>query len=708
MSVTTTQVADPCVGKRARRKKPYTVEVGRPHPLGAQLDADGVNFSVFSQSATRVQLLVFEAADQVEPTQVVELDPARHRSFCFWHCRLRGATAGLHYAYRVDGPEDLAGGHRFDFQKVLIDPYAYANSDLLWDRVAACGPGDNLATSMRSVVVDLSDYDWEGDEPLRLPMADTIIYETHVRGLTQHPSSGVTHPGTFAGLVEKVPYLRDLGVTAVELLPVHEFDDREVVQRSPDGTPLPNYWGYSTLGFFSPDGRYCVQPEVGAHVREFRDMVKAMHRAGIEVILDVVYNHTNEGNERGPTISFRGLDNSVYYHLVPGDRRYYMDYSGCGNTVNCNHPVVQKLILESLEFWVREMHVDGFRFDEASILARGEDGSVLEHPPVLWDIELSDVLADTKIIAEAWDAAGLYQIGNFPGYRWAEWNGRYRDAIRRFVAGARGMVGEVATRLSGSADLYQQGGRAPVNSINFITCHDGFTLNDLASYDRKHNHANGEGNRDGMDDNLSSSYGHEGPSDDPALEAFRSRQVKNFCALLMLSDGVPMILGGDEMRRTQQGNNNAYCQDNEISWYDWTLLERHADVHRFFQRMIAYRKARPHLRRRNYYQGRANTRGLPDLSWHGCELDAPGWNDPESRVLAWTLGGHEHQPDLHCIANMEDHALDFAVPTVPGRSWARIIDTAASDGAEPGPMEVEAVEGRVRVEAHSVVVLESH
>jgi isoamylase len=540
-------------------------------------------------------------------------------------------------------------------------------------------------------------------------MRESIIYEMHARGFTRSATAGVAHPGTFSGIIEKIPYLQDLGITAVELLPVMEYDEKEILRFAPDGTPLTNYWGYSTIGFFAPTSNYCVSSEFGGHLDEFRDMVKALHKARIEVILDVVFNHTNEGNHLGPTINYKGLDNSIYHHLSPLNRSYYMDYSGCGNALNCNHPLVQKLIAESLQFWAGDMHVDGFRFDEGSILSRGEDGAPMTHPPIVWRIEFDEALADTKVIAEAWDAAGLYQIGYFPGMRWGEWNGRYRDAIRRFVAGQPGIVGEVATRIAGSSDLYQQNGRAPANSVNFITCHDGFTLNDLVSYNTKHNESNGEDNRDGIDDNASWNCGVEGPTDDPAIEALRNRQVKNLAAILLLSEGVPMILGGDEMRRSQRGNNNGYCQDNETSWFDWRLLDDHADVHRFFKLMIAFRKRHMALKRRSFFTGSVNDRGLPDVAWHGCSLGEPGWHDSWCRVLSYTMAGEGNEPDLHVILNMSDETLDFELPRPGLRSWYRCVDTSLAspeDICDPGT-EPLVPDDQLAVTPRTVVVLVS-
>jgi len=681
---------------------------GKPHPLGAVPDAGGVNFSLFSRSATAVDLLLFDGHDDREPAQVIRLDPAVNKTFFFWHVYVQDLRPGAHYAYRVDGPRDLhlAGTH-FNPNKVLIDPYARGNTQSLWRRVDACGPDDNLHTSMRSVVIDCDDYDWEGDKPLNLPTSDLIIYEMHVRGFTRHPSSGVRHPGTFAGVIEKIPYLRELGVNAVELLPVMQFDNNEVMRMGADGRPLVNYWGYSTLSFFAPQPSYCIEPEQGAHIREFRDMVKALHRAGIAVILDVVFNHTNEGNHLGPIINFKGLGNEFYYHLVPGDRQYYMDYSGCGNTLNCNHPIVEKLIIECLEFWVGEMHVDGFRFDEGSILARGEGGVPMANPPVVWDIELSEALQDTKIIAEAWDAAGLYQIGYFPGYRWAEWNGRFRDDVRRFVKGVPGQIGALAARIAGSADIYQTSGHLPINSINFITCHDGFTLNDLVSYNDKHNEVNGERNGDGINDNISWNCGVEGESNDPAVEGLRRRQVRNFATILLLSRGVPMILAGDEVRRTQRGNNNAYCQDNEINWFDWGLVDRHADLLRFWRLMIAFRKQHPALHRTAFFDGRVNERGLPDVSWHGCRLLQPDWNDGGAQAMAFTLAGEGNDADIHAMLNSHPEPLEFEIPVVKGRTWYLAIDTAEpspQDIAEAG-REKPIASDRMVVQGRSIVAL---
>jgi isoamylase len=622
---------------------------------------------------------------------------------------VRGLGPGYHYAFRVDGPKSDPG-KRFDHEKVLLDPYAKANTNTLWKPVDACLPGDNMASSMRGVIVDPRAYDWEGDEPLHTAMNDTIVYELNVRGFTRSPSAGVEHPGTFSGIIEKIPYLNELGITAVELLPIFAFDEREVRGINPiDGSELRNFWGYDPYGHFAPQASYCVSPEEGSQITEFRDMVKALHKAGIEVILDVVFNHTGEGNHMGPTISFKGFGNDAYYIIHPTERQYYMDYSGCGNTVNANHPVVEKFIIDCLHYWVEEMHVDGFRFDEGSVLARGSGGGPMDFPPVIWGIELSDKLQDTKVIAEPWDAGGLYHVGRFPGTRWSEWNGRFRDDVRRFVRGDFGLVGAIATRIAGSADMYQGVGRGPSNSVNFITAHDGFTMYDLVAYNSKHNDANGESNRDGLDDNMSWNSGSEGETDDPGVNALRRRQIKNFASILFLSQGVPMFVAGDEIGRTQRGNNNAYCQDNDISWFDWDLAEGNSDLFRFFKQMIALRRSHASLRRRSFLSGQPTRGGELDVRWHGLELEHPDW-DSGSRLLAFTLAGVDPlEPDLHVMMNMDSASHDFAVPREGDKQWAVFADTAREspdDIAEFGqerPFEGE----RCTVDGRSIVILVS-
>jgi isoamylase len=691
---------------------PYQVSAGRPMPIGPSIDPSGANFSVYAEHATLVELLLFDRHDAIEPIQVIELSPDRHRTFHFWHVRVHGLPAGAHYAYRVHGPWDPANGLRYDSDKVLIDPYGRGHTHDLWSRGAACVPGDNVAVSMRSVLIDTDDYDWEGDTPLGHPFNETIIYEMHVGGFTRSASSGVQHPGTFNGVVERIDYLKKLGITAVELLPVFDFDHAEVLRKSPvDGSDLRNYWGYDPHAWFAPVASYCTEQEQGSHVREFRDMVKALHRAGIEVILDVVFNHTAEGNEHGPTISMKGFDNQSYYLLSHQDPSRYLDFSGCGNTAYTNHPVTERMVSDCLHYWVQEMHVDGFRFDEASVLTRGADGGQMAFPPVIWRIELSAALQDTKVIAEAWDAGGLYQVGSFPGARWGEWNGRFRDDIRDFVRGVPGMVGAVASRLAGSTDLFQPGRELPTTSVNFVTAHDGFTLADLVSYDHKHNEANGEGNRDGNDDNRSWNCGVEGAPQDAWVEDLRERQVRNFFALLLLSQGVPMFVMGDEVRRGQRGNNNAYCQDNELTWFDWDLVAQEAGLLRFVQAMIGLRRSHPSLQRKQFFNGLVSHHGLPEVTWHGCLLGEPGFGDPNSRVLALTLTGlSAGEPDLHIVFNSESADLDFEVPAIPGQLWRRFVDTAL-----PTPFDIsetaaggDPVSGpSVHVLAHSTVVLVS-
>jgi isoamylase len=641
------------------------VEPGRAHPVGARIVDGGINFSVFSENASAVELLLFARPDDPFPAQVIPLA----RDFHFWHVFVPGLEAGATYAYRADGPS--GGPFAFDPEKVLLDPYARGVSAALWNRGAAIRSGDNVAISLRATVVDPAAYDWDGDRPLGRPLAETIVYELHVGGFTRSSTSGVARPGTFAGLQEKIPYLAELGVTAVELLPVFQFD-------STDG----DFWGYNPIAHFAPHDGY-------GSVDEFRDLVKALHRAGIEVILDVVFNHTGEGGKGGPTISLRGLGNEAYYMLSPQNE--LLDFSGTGNTLDANDPITAKLVFDCLCYWVEELHVDGFRFDEGTVLTRGPDGAVMQYPPVVSLTELADQLGETKLIAEAWDAGGLYEVGSFPGRRWSEWNGRFRDDVRRFVRGDPGLVGAVAMRIAGSSDLYEWARRPPQSSINFVTCHDGFTLNDLVSYNGKHNEANGEGNRDGVNDNLSWNCGVEGETGDSAVEALRERQIRNVAVILLMSQGVPMILAGDEARRTQQGNNNAWNQANEVSWLDWDRGAANEPLRRFWRLLIDFRKRHPALRRDTFL-------GSGDVRWHGCLLDAPGWNDPSSRVLAFTLA------DVHVILNMDDQELDFQLP--PGH-WRCAFDTSLAspeDASEPGA-EPAAAGGVYRAGGRSAVVL---
>ena len=655
------------------------IDPGVSAPLGATPGAGGVNFSVFSKHAAYLDLLLFDAGDATEPARVITLDPERHRSYHYWHACVPGLQAGQVYAYRAHGPFAPGRGLRFDGEKILLDPYGRAVAvPGKYGRDAAMRPGSNVANAMKSVVADPGRYDWQGDEPLRRPFAETVIYELHVGGFTRHPASGVApgRRGTYAGLIEKIPYLQDLGINTVELLPVFQFDPQD----APAGRV--NYWGYQPVSFFAPHHAYSSSCTPLGVLDEFRDMVKALHRAGIEVILDVVFNHTTEGGSSGPTICYRGLANDFYYTLED-DKARYADYTGCGNTLNANQPVVRRMIQDSLRYWVTEMHVDGFRFDLASILSRDEAGRPMPNPPVLWDIESDPLLAGTKLIAEAWDAAGLYQVGGFVGDAWQEWNGRFRDDVRRFWRGDAGSVSGVATRLLGSPDIYAHKSRESEHSINFVTCHDGFTLNDLVSFNHKHNDSNGEGNRDGMNDNLSWNCGVEGPTADPDIEALRGRQIRNLLTLTLLAAGTPMLLMGDEVRRTQQGNNNAYCQDNELSWFDWSLVGTNADLHRFVKLLIRFRGRRDVVGE----QGRSTLTELlqrAQIEWHGLKLNQPDWSE-HSHSLAFTLRSVRGSFLLHGMLNAYWEALTFELPPAPVDSreaWRRCIDTALPSPAD--------------------------
>ncbi len=643
---------------------------GQSFPLGATVYPDGVNFNIYSKSATAVDLLLFDAVNDPRPSHVIPLDRQKNRTFHYWHAFLTGIKPGQIYAYRAHGTNAPPRGLRFDADKILLDPYGKGIAmPARYDRDAAANPGDNTPYAMKSVVVETGAYNWEGDVPLKRPFSGTIIYEMHVRGFTFHPSSGVEPEkrGTYAGLIDKIPYLQNLGITAVELLPIFQFDETE----APKG--LSNYWGYNPVSFFTPHTAYSSQQDALGPLNEFRDMVKALHRAGIEVILDVVYNHTAESDHEGPTFCFRGLENDAYY-ILEQDRVHYANYSGTGNTLNANHSVVRRLILDSLRYWVEVMHVDGFRFDLASILARDETGQPLASPPILWEIETDPILAGTKLIAEAWDAAGLYQVGTFIGDRWKEWNGRFRDDVRSFFKGNQGVAEKLRARFFASPDLYGHQEREPEQSINFVTCHDGFTLNDLVSYDHKHNEANGEDNRDGHDDNLSWNCGVEGPSEDPDIQRLRNRQVKNFFTIQLLALGTPMLLMGDEMRRTQQGNNNAYCQDNEINWLDWNLLKRHSGLHRFVRQMIRLRLSLD-VFKEDHELSLNQLLLMAQIDWHGVKLNQPDWSD-HSHSLSFTVQGREEL--FHIIFNAFWEALEFELPPPPDdpqAKWRRIIDT---------------------------------
>jgi len=658
-------------------KKSIRTKSGSPLPLGATITHQGVNFALFSRHASAITLIMAPGAWWQGGRIEIPLDPQANKTGDIWHILLCDAPLPLLYGYRVDGPDDRQeSGHCFDASRILLDPYAKEIHSPDWGHPRTCLGAEPCC------LVDRQVYDWEGDRPLNIPLRDSIIYELHVRGFTRHPSSGVDCPGTFRGIIEKIPYLKTLGITAVELMPVTEFNENESIFTNPQtGERLKNFWGYSPLSFFAPKCSY--SNDLLAPLTEFRDMVKALHRAGIEVILDIVYNHTAEGGADGPTTSFRGIDNTIYYLLDPWTRAY-LNFSGCGNTCNCNHPIVRSLIMDALRWWVIDMHVDGFRFDLAAILGRDSSGQVLSNPPVVERIAEDPVLADTKIIAEAWDAAGLYQVGQFSRHRrWAEWNGRFRDDVRAFMCGHAGMVPALATRIAGSSDLYQHSNRRPCNSINFITSHDGFTLADLVSYNEKHNLMNGEDNRDGDNNNLSWNSGAEGPSADRAILELRSRRVRTMATILLLSQGVPMLVAGDEFGRSQQGNNNAWCQDNEVSWVDWTLAQTNKPLLRFFQKLIRLRKTHPIFRREDFflYDGQGQRlEGQPlEILWQGLRPDEQDWSW-ECRTLAFHLiGANLQPPDADFFVMLNGSPTDAAQFTVPeasqGNTWVQLIDT---------------------------------
>jgi glycogen operon protein len=668
-------------------------------PLGAMATPEGVNFSLLCRHGTAVFLVLFPA-DGITPIAEIALHPKQNRTGDHWHVLVGGLPPNFSYGWRIDGPS--GPGHCYDPAIVLVDPYATAlTNGARWGVSRETSP----KSTTRRTAFTRHAFHWREDAPPMTPLEDTIIYEVHVRGFTCHPSSLTAHPGTFAGLIEKIPYLKDLGVTAVELLPIHEFDECECPFVNPfTGEKLRNFWGYNNIAFAAPKASYAHTGADHGQVNELREMVRAFHSAGLEVYLDVVFNHTGEGDYRGRTYSFRGLDNQLYYMVGPDGR--YLNFSGCGNTVNCNHPIVRQMILDCLRFWVAEMHIDGLRFDLASILGRDRLGRVLMEPPVVEMIAEDAILAETKLIAEPWDAGGLYQVGRFPyGFRWSEWNGQYRDQVRSFWRGDPGMAGGLATRLCGSSDLYQATGRQPRHSINFITCHDGFTLWDLVSYNQKHNEANGEGNRDGSNDNRSWNCGIEGPTDNPGVLALRRRQARNLLATLMLSQGVPMILAGDELLRTQQGNNNAWCQDNAISWLDWGLLQRSSDFFRFTRELIALRKRHPILRRRRFLQE-------GDVIWHGTQVGKPDFS-ATSKTLALVLDGRrtgrQADRDFYMAFNAWREPVVFTIPPAPQKArWRRAIDTALTpphdiSGLDQG--EPIAVGSRYALAGNALLVL---
>lgn len=687
----------------------YPLRHGYVEPFGATLVHGGVNFSVFSGSATACTLVLIERGTDNILVEIPFSDEFRTGNV--WAMIVFGLNyEHLEYGYRMDGTYDPRAGHHFDPSIILLDPYAKAIGGrdvwMMADR------DDHLYPHRARPTID--DFDWEGDRPLEIPIEDLVIYEMHVRGFTRHPSSNVKNMGTYAAIREKIPYLKSLGINCVELMPIFEFDELEYADRfNPEtGEPLVNYWGYSSIGFFAPKAGYATTGNFGMQIDEFKNLVKELHANGIEVWLDVVFNHTAEGGEGGATISFRGIDNKTYYML--DDEGNYKNYSGTGNTLNCNHPVVRDMVLHCLRYWVSEYHIDGFRFDLASILGRDQDGNPLPNPPLLEQLAYDPVLAKVKLIAEAWDAGGLYQVGSFPAYgRWAEWNGKFRDTIRKFIKADDSTIPDLSLRVQGSPDLYS--GRGPTSSVNFITAHDGFTLRDLVSYNSKHNFANGEDSRDGTNDNNSWNHGYEGETPDPAINVLRKQQVKNMVALLMLSQGVPMIYMGDEMYRTKCGNNNTYCHDNDLTWLNWNNLDKHADIFHFFRLMIAFRHAHPVLRPRHHmrhtdYVGA----GIADISYHGHTAWQPDWS-ADSRSLAWLLSGQhaceggEADNDIYVATNSFWERISFEPPQLPkGKYWHLAVDTyrkSPDDIFEVGSEPRLRNQAAITVEARSVVVL---
>lgn len=648
---------------------------GKPSPMGCSATRNGFNFAVCSDHTGFLNLILY-TNDPRNPVISVLMDSGKNRSGETWHIEVTGLPEIFEYGYRLNSKDDSSlSGENFSPQTVLNDPYAKAYSGgEIWGKRNNDNSGAN---TYRSLFLTVS-FDWEGDQPLNIPLADTIIYELHPRGYTKHPSSNVNSPGTYAGLIEKIPYLKSLGITAIELLPINEFDETRLNRANPQtGEQLFNFWGYDSLGYFAPKASYAAIPVKGGQINEFKWLVKEMHKTGIEILLDIVFNHTGEGPQDAPTFSFRSLANSIYYMR---DRKtgHYLNFTGCGNTVNCNHPVVRKMILDALRYWVKEMHVDGFRFDLVSILTRDNDGSVLENPPIIEEISRDPVLSKTKLIGEAWDAAGLYQVGSFPGGgRWAIWNDRFRDTTRRYVRGDSGMIPELATRIAGSADLFRPIGRSPYHSINYVTAHDGFPMSDLVSYSKKHNQMNGERNADGMNENYSSNYGHEGPTSDPAINAIRRKQIKNMAALLFLSQGVPMILAGDEIGRTQRGNNNGYCQDNDLSWIDWNLVRKNSGLLRFFKNLILFRKDHPALRRETFFEDDRSNK--TKIHWYNKLLNTPNWTE-KLRCLAFHLLPAAADTDIYVIANSDKKRKRFHLPYLgEEKRWYLVMDTNRSE-----------------------------
>jgi isoamylase len=681
----------------------YSFSQGKPDKLGVTFSNNSANFCVFAHLASSVELLFFDHKDAPEASHVFKLSDVSNRTAYYWHILVEGVEAGQLYAFRVDGPYRPQDGSSFNPDKVLLDPYGIlVERGESFCREAAIKDGSNIGKCLKSVVVDIDDYDWGDDQHPRHPFATSVIYEMHVGGFTRHKSSGIREDkrGTYAGLVEKIPYLKELGITAVELMPIYQFDPTE------HHAGLVNYWGYSPLSLFSTHREYSSDQSVLGPINEFRDMVKALHAANIEVILDVVYNHTAEGDENGPTLSFRGFDSSVYY-IMSEDRKYYMNFSGCGNTLNGTHSIVRRMILDSLHFWVEKMHVDGFRFDLASILSRDEVGKPMLSPPTLWSIDTDPILSPVKLIAEAWDAGGLYQVGSLAGQRWREWNGHFRDDVRRFVRGDSGLVGKFVARLIGSPDVYGKHNLEPEKSVNFITCHDGFTLNDLVSYNDKHNFANGEDNHDGCSDNFSWNHGVEGETADPKLKQLRLQQMKNLMTINLISLGTPMILMGDEIAHSQQGNNNSYCQDNPDFWFNWNNVESNKELFRFTKALIEQRTTLEAVHLNDSCRDSLHDIiAQSGIRWHGVKVNQPDWGE-HSHSIAMESKKLNSDHVSYVVFNAYWENLTFELPESPSGKWQRVVDTSLNEQQDihvPGEKK-HFVNKDYLVNARSIVIL---
>ena len=700
-----------------------SIKISRGHPkLGATVDPSGTNFAVFSRNGKRVFIELYENFYDDIPFFSYELDRIYNKTGDIWHIYLFGIGNNLYYLWRVDGDYEPLSSHRFNKNKVLLDPYAKAisgvydfddpsmysydtsdnlNKDLSFSRT------NSVRSACKNIVIDDTKFDWGQDIRPQIPVEDSIIYELHVRLFTMNPNSETKFPGTFFGVIEKIDHLKKLGVTTIELMPIFEFNINSNPNINPStGEELKDVWGYNPLNFFAVTGNYSVGLKLGEQVFLFKDFIKELHKHGFEVILDVVYNHTGEGSEKGPTLCFRGIDNEIYYMLNQSNKRYYANYSGCGNTLNCNHAVVKEMIIDSLRYWATEMHVDGFRFDLASILGRTPDGRWIGDLSLLKDIAEDPIVGELKLIAEGWDAAGGYYLGLFPE-GWAEWNGKYRDCVRRFIRGDNGTIEELMLRIAGSPDLYHN--RRPHASINFITCHDGFTMRDLVSYNYKHNEMNGENNKDGAIENFSYNWGVEGDTDDPRINKIRKQQVKNFFAILMLSHGTPMLLMGDEMYRTQKGNNNAYCIDDETTWVDWSLKEEHLDLFQFVRKMISFRKVHPALKRECFFQKYDRFGNvITDITWHGVDPFEPD-TGYTSHSIAFMISGFEPirgttiDNDIYVILNQWKEPLQFILPPIHAKSWYRIVDTSLSHPNDFLDVP-EKIENHYNAQSHSTVI----